>query len=142
MSPEDATVNSNKNRDGTPGPDRQAEVEGKPVYSLSVREGGAEANLSLQKLLEVNYGRKLPDFAGNEEDTPSSIEAYIEQVRAAVEGLKRWQVRRWLVLGHFSFGRFAMYSDLEPQKWGNPVAHDLVPRHRDFDRLDLSLQDG
>jgi hypothetical protein len=44
---------------------------GKPVYSLSVREGGAEANLSLQKLLEVNYGRKLPDFAGNEEDPPA-----------------------------------------------------------------------
>jgi Protein of unknown function (DUF4011)/REase_MTES_1575/AAA domain len=108
--------------------DRQ-KSRGKPVYSLSVREGGAEANLSLQKLLEVNYGRKLPDFAGNagnEEDPPSSIEAYIEQVTAAVEGLKRWQVRRWLVLGHFSFGRFAMYSDLEPQKWGDPVAHDLV----------------
>ena len=105
--------------------DRQ-KSRGKPIYSLSVREGGAEANLSLQKLLEMNFGRKLPDFAGNDEDTPSSIEAYIEQVKAAVEGLKRWQVRRWLVLGHFSFGRFAMYSDLEPQKWGDPVAHDLV----------------
>ncbi len=105
--------------------DRQ-KSRGKPIYSLSVREGGAEANLSLQKLLEMNFGRKLPDFAGNDEDTPSSIEAYIEQAKAAVEGLKRWQVRRWLVLGHFSFGRFAMYSDLEPQKWGDPVAHDLV----------------
>ena len=54
--------------------DRQ-KSRGKPVYSLSVREGGAEANLSLQKLLEANYGRKLPDFAGNDEGTPSSIEA-------------------------------------------------------------------
>ena len=105
--------------------DRQ-KSRGKPIYSLSVREGGAEANLSLQKLLETNFGRKLPDFAADDEDTPGSIEAYIKQVKAAIDGLKRWQVRRWLVLGHFSFGRFAMYSDLEPQKWGDPVAHDLV----------------
>ena len=105
--------------------DRQ-KSKGKPIYLLNMREGGAEANLSLQKLLETNFGRKLPDFAGNDEETPSSIEAYIEQVKAAVDGLKRWQVRRWLVLGHFSFGRFAMYSDLEPQKWGDPVAHALV----------------
>ena len=105
--------------------DRQ-KSKGKPIYSLSVREGGAEANLSLQKLLETNFGRKLPDFAADDEDTPGSIEAYVEQVKAAIDGLKRWQVRRWLVLGHFSFGRFAMYSDLEPQKWGDPVARDLV----------------
>jgi hypothetical protein len=105
--------------------DRQ-KSRGKPIYSLSVREGGAEANLSLQKLLETNFGRKLPDFGADDEDTPGSIEVYIKQVKAAIDGLKRWQVRRWLVLGHFSFGRFAMYSDLEPQKWGDPVAHDLV----------------
>ena len=105
--------------------DRQ-KSKGKPIYSLSMREGGAEANLSLQKLLETNFERKLPDFGANDEDTPSSIEAYVEQVKAAIDGLKRWRVWRWLVLGHFSFGRFAMYSDLEPQKWGDPVAHDLV----------------
>jgi hypothetical protein len=91
-----------------------------------VRERGAEANLSLQKLLETSFGRKLPDFAADDEDTPGSIEAYVEQVKASIDGQKRWQVRRWLVVGHFSFGRFAMYSDLEPQKWGDPVAHDLV----------------
>lgn len=105
--------------------DRQ-KSRGKSVYSLSVREGGAEANLSLQKLLEMNFGRKLPDFAVNDEGMAGSIDAHIELVKTAIEGLKRWQVRRWLVLGHFSFGRFAMYSDLEPQKWGDPVAYDLV----------------
>lgn len=93
-------------------------VRGKPVYSLSVREGGAETNLSLQKLLEQNFSRKLPDFEADGEDGLGSIEAYVDSVKTAIEGLKRWQVRRWLVLGHFSFGRFAMYSDLEPKKWG------------------------
>jgi hypothetical protein len=101
-------------------------VRGKPIYSLTASEDGAEANLSLQKLLEQNFGRMLPDFGDCDEDDIGSIESYLDLVTPATEGLKRWQVRRWLVLGHFSFGRFAMYSDLEPEKWGDPVAHELV----------------
>ena len=99
---------------------------GKPVYSVTAREEAAEANLSLQKLLEQKFSRALPDFDSDEEADTRSIETYLAKVKAAVEGLKRWQVRRWIVLGHFSFGRFAMYSDLEPQKWGEPTGHPLV----------------
>ena len=101
-------------------------VRGKPVYSLTAREGGAEANLSLQKLLEQDFSRQLLDFVADDEDKLGSIEAYIGHVKEAIDGLKRWQVRRWLVLGNFSFGRFAMYADLDPQKWGEPVEHPLV----------------
>jgi hypothetical protein len=102
-------------------------VQGKPVYSLMVREGNAEANLSLQKLLEQRFGRQIPDFGSeDEEDDSPLVEGYFDQVTKAVEGLKRWQVKRWLVLGHFSFGRFAMYQDLEPENWKNHVAHPLV----------------
>ncbi len=104
----------------------KTKVRGKNSYSLSLREGGAEANLSLQKLLETNFSRKLPDFELDDEDSIGSIESYLQQVTSAIDGLKRWQVRRWLVLGHFSFGRFAMYADLDPEKWGDVVAHDLV----------------
>ena len=100
--------------------------EGKPVYSLSVREGDAEANLSLQKFLEQKHGRKIPDFGSDDDETIPSVEAYVEAVRKAVEDLPRWHVRRWLVLGHFSFGRFAMYADLEPEKWKDNVGHPLV----------------
>ena len=102
-------------------------VQGRPVYSLTVREGRAEANLSLQKLLEQKHGRQIPDFgADDEEDESASVEVYVEQVKQAIEGLKRWQVTRWLLLGHFSFGRFAMYQDLEPENWKDHVAHPLV----------------
>ena len=102
-------------------------VQGKSVYSIVVREGNAEANLSLQKLLEQRFGRQLPDFGSEEEEQDSSsVEGYIDQVTQAIQGLKRWQVKRWLVLGHFSFGRFAMYQDLEPENWKNHVAHPLV----------------
>ncbi len=105
-------------------------VRGKPVYSLTVREGKAEANLSLRMLLEQKFSRTLPEFDTEDDaddgDNLGSIEAYIDQVKMTIDGLKRWQVRRWLVLGHFSFGRFAMYSDLESQKWGEPAVYPLV----------------
>jgi hypothetical protein len=36
-------------------------------------------------------------------------------------------VHRWLVLGHFAFGRFAMYADLNPENWTvHPAEHVLV----------------
>jgi hypothetical protein len=102
-------------------------VRGKEVYYLSAREGTAEANLSLQKLLEQNYNRELSSFETDEEGSIGSIERYLDQTRAAIDGLKRWQIRRWLILGHFAFGRFLIYSDLKRENWReHPVLHPLV----------------
>ena len=101
-------------------------VKGKPIYSISAREGGAEANLSLQKLLERDFNRALPDFDAGDTESIGSVEKYFNQVTIATEDLKRWQLRRWLVLGHFAFGRFAMYADLAPENWDSPAAHVLV----------------
>ena len=100
---------------------------GRKVYSLSTRENVAESSLSLRKLLEKQFNRKLPDLEASEDETTVLIEAYLEQVLTAIRGLPRWQVHRWLVLGHFAFGRFAMYADLDPQNWGErPAEHILV----------------
>jgi very-short-patch-repair endonuclease len=102
-------------------------VRGKDIYYLSAREGAGEANLSLQKLLEERYNRELPDFVADEDETPASIEDYLDHTRTAIEGLKRWNIRRWLVLGHFAFGRFLMYIDLNPENWkAHPTQHSLV----------------
>jgi hypothetical protein len=104
---------------------QKAKIRGKTVFSLSVREGGAEANLSLQKLLEQR-ARVLPDFETDEEATDASIESYLDQVTNAIDGLKNWKIHRWAVLGHFSFGRFAMFADLDQGRWGDVTSHDLV----------------
>lgn len=102
-------------------------VRGKEVYYLSAREGAAEANLSLQKLLEQNYNRALSNFEADEEGSIGSIEKYLDHTRNAIDDLKRWQIRRWLILGHFAFGRFLIYSDLKRENWReHPVLHPLV----------------
>lgn len=99
---------------------------GKMLFSVSASSGIAEANLSLQKHLEA-FNRTLPDFNTEDEETGGSIEAYFQQVQTAIEGLNRWRIRRWLVLGHFAFGRLAMYADLAPEKWGShPATKHLI----------------
>lgn len=100
---------------------------GRNSFYLSATESSAESNLSLQKLLETEFHRKLPSFEGGDDEGPASIETYFDQVQEAIKDLGRWQIRRWLVLGHFAFGRFAVYADLNPANWKvDPAVHPLV----------------
>jgi very-short-patch-repair endonuclease len=102
-------------------------VRGRDVYYVAAREGAAEDNVSLQKFLEKNFGRELPELAFADADDLGSIESYLAQVRSSIEGLKRWEVRRWLVLGHFAFNRIAIYEDTKPEKWpAHPASGALV----------------
>lgn len=100
---------------------------GRNTFHLSATESSAESNLSLLKLLETEFHRKLPSFEVGDDEGPGSIEAYFDLIQEAIKDLGRWQIRRWLVLGHFAFGRFAMYADLSPTNWQvDPAAHPLV----------------
>lgn len=98
----------------------------KTVFSLSATAGTADVNLSLQKKMERDFRRGLPEME-DDEGGAAPVEKYFAAVAKAIEGLNGWHVRRWLTLGHFAFGRFAMYSDLDPKKWNdNPVGDELV----------------
>ena len=100
---------------------------GKKSFSLAASAGSVDPNLSLQKYLRVQFGRELPDFELDDEETSGSIEAYFDQVNKTIDGLNRWRVHRWVILGHFAFGRLAMYADLAPEKWKNhPTENPLV----------------
>lgn len=86
----------------------------------------AESNLGLQTKVQREFARQIPDLETSE-DEAGSVEAYFARVSEAIEGLKRSHVRRWLTLGHFAFGRFAMYADLAPGNWAShPVMDSLV----------------
>jgi hypothetical protein len=85
-----------------------------------------ETNLSLTKRLDRDFNLLLPEFA-SEDDDHQNMSEYLAAVQTAIEGQKRWRVRRQLTLGHFAFGRLAIYADLEPQKWPqHPVRRELV----------------
>lgn len=98
---------------------------GNIVFSLSATSEQADGNMSLAKKLEA-LGLVLPVF-DPAEGAKTPIEDYFTEVNAVVSALPGWKVRRWLTLGHFAFGRFAMYADLDPAKWPNsPVENALV----------------
>jgi hypothetical protein len=100
--------------------------KGKSIYSIVAAAESADTNLSLRKRVEKDFNRVLPDFDEDDEEV-GSVENYFKSAMEAAEGLKNWKVRRWLTLGHFSFGRFAMYADLDAENWPkHPVTDNLI----------------
>jgi very-short-patch-repair endonuclease len=103
---------------------RRRMEERRAIYSVRAMAEFPEINLSLREwLARASPGRKLAEF----DDESEGIESYFRGVEGAIAGLERWRVERNLTLGHFAFGRLAMYADLAPQNWPtHPAAQTLV----------------
>jgi Protein of unknown function (DUF4011)/REase_MTES_1575/AAA domain len=83
-----------------------------PVLNPSLREWFVQAGAPA-----------LPEF----DPERDGIESFFSRASRAVAGLDRWQIERNLTLGHFTFGRLAMFTDLAPENWSDrPAAHPLV----------------
>ena len=79
------------------------------------------SNISLQeKLLE--QGVVLPDFEMPEQK--EGIYHYFESVVEAIEPMKQWKVIYDVYLNFFSFTKFVMYKDLDPESWGGQSITD------------------
>ena len=113
-----------------------------------LRWSGAELlqNLSLEAKL-VEQGITLPPL-----ETPENkddIDAYFQEVSEAVSTQENWQVVPDIYLDFFSFTKFVMYKDLEPEIW-NVDSHPLlglalgevasVPKEDGFKPEDVDLK--
>ena len=77
-----------------------------------------QTNISLKaKLLEA--GIELPDFEFKRYG--EVIDHYIASVRRAVSRMDGWEVNSNVALGFFSFTKFVMYNDLNPEAWADNV---------------------
>ena len=77
-----------------------------------------QTNISLKaKLLEA--GIELPDFEFKRYG--EVIDHYIASVRRAVSRMDGWEVNTNVALGFFSFTKFVMYNDLNPEAWEDNV---------------------
>lgn len=82
-------------------------------FKLSYSEDELTTDLSLQARIKEDFGIKLPDLPDMEESTP---EAYFADVAEAVKNQARWEVLpNDMVLWFFSFSKFLMYRDLQPE---------------------------
>lgn len=98
---------------------------GRVIYSIKATSEAPSANITLAKYLDEQWQRTLPNFEPDP-NAKNQIETYFEQVAKAIEELPRWKVRRFLTLGHFTFGRLVMYEDLDPAHWAGATLGGLV----------------
>lgn len=89
-------------------------------------------NLSLAAKLKADFSISLPDFDLDSDVAAAELQRYFEEVGEAVRLQKRWCVQAdELVLGFFSFGKFLMFKDLDPQSWPeekSPANHAVIGR--------------
>ncbi len=85
------------------------------TFHLRCLEEDVQENLSLRARLKADFGIDLPEFP-DEEDF--DIGRYFKAMAKAVSRAKGWEVLpNAMTLGFFSFAKFLMYRDLEPQNW-------------------------
>jgi very-short-patch-repair endonuclease len=92
-------------------------------FHLVSRSEPPSPNLSLQAKMDGEFGLKIEDF-GDEDDV--DIAAYLAGIAETVSAKWRWEVRPdAMVLGFFSFSKFLMYRDLDPENWPTDGSLDL-----------------
>ena len=92
-------------------------------FHLASRSEPPSPNLSLQAKMDEEFGLRIDDF-GDEDDV--DIAAYLAGIAETVSGKARWEVRPdAMVLGFFSFSKFLMYRDLDPDNWPTNGGLDL-----------------
>ncbi|MDC4227117.1 MAG: DUF3320 domain-containing protein [Candidatus Manganitrophus sp.] len=96
-------------------------------FHIYWREEDIQENLSLEAKLKTDFGIQLPPFPDEEVFSPK---AYFEDVAKAIAGAKGWEVLPdAITLGFFSFAKFLMYRDLDPDNWPDGdklLKHPLV----------------
>ena len=109
-------------------------------------------NLCLRRKLDEDFGVRLPDlFRGEDVDADEAdVTEYFARVRDAVRGQPRWRVDEEAAsLSFFSFAKFLMYHDLDPESWptgaditANAVLRALVVEGEPIPQPDEPLPDG
>jgi Protein of unknown function (DUF4011)/AAA domain len=103
-------------------------------FHLASRSEPPSPNLSLQAKMDEEFGLKIEDF-GDEDDV--DIAAYLAGIAETVSQKSRWEVKPdAMVIGFFSFSKFLMYRDLDPENWPAGAGLDL------HDLIKGLLQDG
>ncbi len=93
------------------------------TYQYSILYSGEDVhvNYTLREKLAQDFGLYLPELG--DEDLPGD---YLKKVALAIKNIKRWKVRHQLTLGFLSFGKLAVWEDLNPKKWPGLTKNALL----------------
>ncbi len=90
-------------------------------YDLTYSGDDVAENFTLREKLRQQFRLELPELG--EEETP---ETYFAKIRMAVAKRRRWTVRRQLSLAFLSFGKLAIWADLDPERSPALLASPLL----------------
>jgi very-short-patch-repair endonuclease len=91
-------------------------------FKLRWRDEPPSPNLTLQAKMKAEFALAIEDFKDEDE---VDLDGYCARVAETVANHKRWQVLPdAMVLGFFSFAKFLMYRDLDPDNWPDEAGID------------------
>ncbi|MGV3618013.1 MAG: DUF3320 domain-containing protein [Fimbriimonas sp.] len=94
-------------------------------FRLKWDGGDLGGNLSIAAKLKAEFGIRLPELP----EEPD-VATYLEEVRNAVRGQRRWSVDGGSVaLAFFSYAKYLMYRDLDAAGWpeeSKPLLHETL----------------
>ena len=97
-------------------------------FKLSFLDEEITTNLSIQAKLNAEFGIKIPDLPATDDLDPG---IYHEVVAQAIADQQRWKVLpNAILLGFFSFAKFLMFRDLDPDCWSGELPLDSHPTIR------------
>ena len=93
------------------------------TYQYSVVHSGEDLaeNQTLREKMRRDFMLTLPEY--EEEEEP---ESYFSRVEQAISKKRRWKIRRQITLGMLSFGKLAIWSDLDSKKNPGLLQSELV----------------
>lgn len=84
-------------------------------FKLRWRDEPPSPNLTLQAKMKAEFALTIEDFKDEDE---VDLAGYCAKIAETVSNNKRWEVLPdAMVLGFFSFSKFLMYRDLDPDNW-------------------------
>lgn len=95
-------------------------VGAKDSFKLEYSGDDLVQNLSLAAKLKTDFSIDLPQYVAAAEDVDEMppLEGFYQQVAETVSKQNRWKVvQDEIHLGFFSFGKFLMFNDLNPDIW-------------------------
>ena len=90
-------------------------------YELSNSGEDITENFTLREKLRQQFRLELPELA--EDDTPTT---YLAKIEKAISKRRNWRTRRQLTLGFLSFGKLAIWADLDPANAEGMLSSDLL----------------
>lgn len=91
-------------------------------FKLRWRDEPPSPNLTLQAKMKAEFALTIEDFTDEDE---VDLAGYCARIAETISNQKRWEVLPdAMVLGFFSFSKFLMYRDLDPDNWPKQTGID------------------